>query len=243
MTPDPILTSQISDWLNTSPKQRSLEDGALLLLRLNANRIMYQQILRNRLAEKLEYELQKHLNIRLHGLTRAEVAKVERQVMPRLKKELANGEEYRGRRADHDSLPDKVKALYERNGTRWRQMHRLFETLKTMRDAQPCDRHELVHQLVQLDDAYRTDWEKYDHWTPEDEEPEAEPEPTEAGVREIIAARKAISYGRKKLASETDEEKRAALLIPVKNAVSVLRSANQTFRPDTIDALKELGAW
>ena len=243
MTPDPILTSQISDWLNASPKQRSLEDGALLLLRLNANRIMYQQILRNRLAEKLEYELQKHLNIRLHGLTRAEVAKVEKQVMPRLKKELANGEEYRGRRADHNSLPDKVKELYERNGTRWRQMHRLFETLKTMRDAQPCDRHELVHQLVQLDDAYRADWEKYDHWTPEDEEPEAEPEPTEAGVREIIAARKAISYGRKKLANETDEEKRAALLIPVKNAVSVLRSANQTFRPDTIDALKELGAW
>lgn len=243
MTPDPILTSQISDWLNASPKQRSLEDGALLLLRLNANRIMYQMILRNRLAEKLEYELQKHLNIRLHGLTRAEVAKVEKQVMPRLKKELANGEEYRGRRADHDSLPDKVKALYEHNGTRWRQMHRLFETLKTMRDAQPCDRHELVHQLVQLDDAYRADWEKYDHWTPEDEEPEAEPEPTEAGVREIIAARKAISYGRKKLATETDETKRAALLIPVKNAVSVLRSANQTFRPDTIDALKELGAW
>lgn len=243
MTPDPILTSQISDWLNASPKQRSLEDGALLLLRLNANRIMYQMILRNRLAEKLEYELQKHLNIRLHGLTRAEVAKVEKQVMPRLKKELANGEEYRGRRADHDSLPDKVKALYERNGTRWRQMHRLFETLKTMRDAQPCDRHELVHQLIQLDDAYRTDWEKYDHWQPEDEEPEAEPEPTEAGVREIIAARKAISYGRKKLASETDEEKRAALLIPVKNAVSVLRSANQTFREDTIAALKELGAW
>ena len=243
MTPDPILTSQISDWLNASPKQRSLEDGALLLLRLNANRIMYQQILRNRLAEKLEYELQKHLNIRLHGLTRAEVAKVEKQVMPRLKKELANGEEYRGRRADHDSLPDKVKALYERNGTRWRQMHRLFETLKTMRDAQPCDRHELVHQLVQLDDAYRADWEKYDHWTTEDEEPEAEPEPTEAGVREIIAARKAISYGRKKLASETDEAKRAALLIPVKNAVSILRSANQTFRPDTIEALKELGAW
>lgn len=243
MTPDPILTSQISDWLNASPKQRSLEDGALLLLRLNANRIMYQQILRNRLAEKLEYELQKHLNIRLHGLTRAEVAKVEKQVMPRLKKELTNGEEYRGRRADHDSLPDKVKALYERNGTRWRQMHRLFETLKTMRDAQPCDRHELVHQLVQLNDAYRADWEKYDHWTPEDEEPEAEPEPTEAGVREIIAARKAISYGRKKLASETDEAKRAALLIPVKNAVNVLRSANQTFREDTIDALKELGAW
>lgn len=243
MTPDPILTSQISDWLNASPKQRSLEDGALLLLRLNANRIMYQMILRNRLVEKLEYELQKHLNIRLHGLTRAEVAKVEKQVMPRLKKELANGEEYRGRRTDHDSLPDKVKALYEKNGTRWRQMHRIFETLKTMRDAQPCDRHELVHQLVQLDDAYRTDWEKYDHWTPEDEEPEAEPEPTEAGVREIIAARKAISYGRKKLASETDEEKREALLIPVKNAVSVLRSANQTFRPDTIDALKELGAW
>ena len=243
MTPDPILTSQISDWLNASPKQRSLEDGALLLLRLNANRIMYQQILRNRLTEKLEYELQKHLNIRLHGLTRAEVAKVEKQVMPRLKKELANGEEYRGRRADHDSLPDKVKELYEHNGTRWRQMHRLFETLKTMRDAQPCDRHELVHQLVQLDDAYRADWEKYDHWQPEDEEPEAEPEPTEAGVREIIAARKAISYGRKKLASETDEAKRAALLIPIKNAVSVLRSANQTFRPDTIDALKELGAW
>ena len=243
MTPDPILTSQISDWLNASPKQRSLEDGALLLLRLNANRIMYQMILRNKLTEKLEYELQKHLNIRLHGLTRAEVAKVEKQVMPRLKKELANGEEYRGRRADHDSLPDKVKALYERNGTRWRQMHRIFETLKTMRDAQPCDRHELVHQLVHLDDAYRADWEKYDHWTPEDEEPEAEPEPTEAGVREIIAARKAISYGRKKLASETDEAKRAALLIPVKNAVSVLRSANQTFRPDTIDALKELGAW
>ena len=62
-------------------------------------------------------------------------------------------------------------------------------------------------------------------------------------MREIIAARKAISYGRTKLATETDEAKRDALLIPIKNAVSVLRSANQTFRPDTVEALKELGAW
>lgn len=96
MTPthDPKLTAQMQAWLQAEPAGRDLRQGAEMLLRLTRNRILYNNILRrpDKMAAKLEYELRKHLRIRLDGLTRQGVVLMEREVMPRAAATLASGQ-------------------------------------------------------------------------------------------------------------------------------------------------------
>lgn len=86
MAMDLKLTEDIRRWLDTPPAERDVKAGAELLLRLNRNRFMYHRALARPQAmlPKLEYELKKHLRIRLDGLTAADVAAMEREVMPRV---------------------------------------------------------------------------------------------------------------------------------------------------------------
>ena len=86
---DDRLTQDIRLWLDSPQEQRSLEQGAEMLLRLNRNRYMHAQILRRRNFAKLEYELQKHLRIRLEGLTTREVALMEQEALPKIEESLA----------------------------------------------------------------------------------------------------------------------------------------------------------
>ena len=156
---DDRLTQDIRLWLDSPQEQRSLEQGALLLLRLNRNRFMHANILRRQNWDMLTYELQKHLRIRVEGLTAHQVAKMESEALPRIAKTIATqapvistdadhpAAEYHGRRPDHDALPEQVRALYDRNGDLFFKMKNLFETLKKMEDATPCDRYELLKQL------------------------------------------------------------------------------------------------
>ena len=69
---DPKFTQELVDWLNSDhSSDEKIREGADLLLRINRNRLLYQQIMRTpqRLLKKLEYELKKHLVIRNDGLT------------------------------------------------------------------------------------------------------------------------------------------------------------------------------
>ncbi len=63
---DQQLTKDIAAWLNLSPEERDIEAGALLLLRINRNRFLYNNIVARpkALADKLEAELKKYLRIR-----------------------------------------------------------------------------------------------------------------------------------------------------------------------------------
>lgn len=86
MAMDLKLTEDIRRWLDTPPAERDIKAGAELLLRLNRNRFLYHRALARPQAmlPKLEYELKKHLRLRLDGLTAADVAAMEREVMPRV---------------------------------------------------------------------------------------------------------------------------------------------------------------
>ena len=91
---DEKFTKAIQAWLMQEQEQRSLEEGALLLLRINRNQRLYSNIIRRRDLQKLEYELNKHLKIRLEGLTREQVAAMERQALPLIKETLASPAPY-----------------------------------------------------------------------------------------------------------------------------------------------------
>lgn len=251
---DDKLTKDIRLWLDSPQEQRSLELGAEMLLRLNRNRYMNAQILRRRNFAKLEYELKKHLRIRLEGLTTREVALMEQEALPKIEESLAQGQPtistdndqpegvFRGRRADHDTLPADIQALYERNGEIYYKMKQLFETLKGMEDATPCDRHELLGQLVACDKEYRKNWNAYDTWSAVAAGSVNEPAATttQPTVQELQAARKYLSSNKPKLAA-AEGDAANALREKMQQRVSLLLSAGQGFEPAYQSELEALG--
>lgn len=251
---DDKLTQDIRLWLDSPQEQRSLELGAEMLLRLNRNRYMNAQILRRRNFAKLEYELNKHLRIRLEGLTTREVALMEQEALPKIEESLAQGQPtistdndqpegvFRGRRADHDTLPANLQALYERNGEIYFKMKQLFETLKGMEDATPCDRHELLGQLVAYDKEYRDNWNAYDTWSAVAAGSVTEPAATAQlpTAQELQAARKYLSSNKPKLAA-AEGDAANALREKMQQRVSLLISAGQGFEPAYQSELEALG--
>lgn len=258
---DERLTQNVQEWLDSPQEERSLEQGALLLLRLNRNRFMHANILRRQNWDKLTYELQKHLRIRLEGLTAHQVAKMESEAMPRIAKTIADhapvistdadhpAAEYHGQRKDHDALPEQLRALYDRNGGLFFKMKNLFETLKKMEDATPCDRHELLTQLVEMDREYRANWNTYDTWASVTngaacdaqggEEPTAD-DAAKVPPEQVSAARKFLSIGRKRLA-ELSEDDAAALKAKMQQRVDLILAAGHGFAPAYRSDLEKLG--
>ena len=159
---DQKLTKQIQDWLNAMPDQQDIVKGATMLLQLNRNRILYQNILRNpvKLKGKLVYELQKHLNIRLDGLTVQDVKvmddKVRREVLPTVARESAKvgatPDDRKGWRKDHEQLPAAVQQLFYDAHAKMVEMRSIHERLKLMENDRPCDRYPYLKQLIKLHD-------------------------------------------------------------------------------------------
>lgn len=247
---DERLTKDIQQWLDSPQEQRSLEKGAEMLLRLNRNRYMNAQILRRANFAKLEYELRKHLKIRLDGLTTREVALMEQNHLPRISEMLEaqpvidadadhNAGNFSGRREDHDELPEDIQALYERNGEIYFKMKQIFETLKGMEDATPCDRHEYLLQLIELDKEYRENWNAYDTWSAvaAGSAKDAAQAPT---PNQLQAARKYLSENKPKLA-EAEGDAADTLRSKMQQRVQLLVTAGQSFDPDYKSELETLG--
>ena len=91
-----------------------------------------------------------------------------------------------GKRADHDSLPDEIKALYVENLDivhRMRELHLKLRTLSS--EKSPCpdsDRYPFLKELISLDKHLHANWDTYDHYVAQppvvpEPSPAAEPEP------------------------------------------------------------------
>ena len=196
---DNSFTMKMQRWLQKPRGQKSLEDGATMLLQLNRNRFMHASILRLQLWEKLEYELNKYLRIRLDGMTAEAIERMQREVMPSVERTLldepnvtvvkpvikASGRRKlkdiapvaeistdadhtnvakvaKGRRGDHDSLPEEIQKLWDDNAEVWFRIKALYNHLLTMENALPCDRYEYLKQLAELDKRYHDNLAKYD---------------------------------------------------------------------------------
>lgn len=253
---DDKFTKDLQQYLTTPRDERDYERGALLLLQLNRNRFMHAHLVRRKNWDKLEYELKKHLNIRLEGLTTREVQEMEKRELPRIRLSMEarrpilstdkdfTGGTYKGRREDHDNLPAEVQALYERNADLYFKMKQTFETLKTMEDQTACDRHELLTILVGLDKEYRANWNAYDTFgneaagpSPDTGEAEAQ---TTATPQQVNAARKYLSQNKTKVAT-LEGEAAETLLAKMQQRVNLLLSAGQTFAKEQQEELAALG--
>lgn len=188
---DHELTKKIRAWLETPEEQRDLEEGALLVLRLSNNRIMYQGFQRNlkRSAKMIAYQLQKYYNFRVKDLTHQEVAEMAAEVKKIVEKDnlqaippLAKSSESvgespspelvaaikKGKRVDHDTLPEDIQALYIENLNilqRMRNLHAKLELLSVENATCPdSERYPFLKELIALDKQYHENWHTYDHF-------------------------------------------------------------------------------
>lgn len=168
------LTPKIKEWLDTPADQRDIAAGAELLLRVNRNRILYNNILRNpaKHAPTLEYQLQRIYKQRMidttHEEVRAMMARVDDIAKNRGLAKSERSEFQRGKRADHDQLPPEVQQLYVDNADimrRMRDAHTKLRLINSTNSTCPdSDRFPLAKDIIRLDLQYRDNWNLYDHY-------------------------------------------------------------------------------
>lgn len=187
---DKEFTKAISVWLSTSREERDVVAGAELLLRLTGNRQFYATacVRPDVVHDHVEYELKKHLSIReaghntetLRALERgllSEFSAMEESAVVSVADESMDDDAYveraageaehvvrRGRRADHDELPEYIQQIVEDNSVRYEQMRVLYNRLLSLQDAAPCDRKEDIFQLDKLHKEWGAAWKVYDHY-------------------------------------------------------------------------------
>lgn len=184
---DKEFTLKLQDWLNTPASERDYEQGALFLLQLTNNKILYRNICRDpkRHGEFIEFKIKRYLQYRLQDLTHEEVQDMQRKVdsivaehaldkTPSLsgenKEALSEAEQFRaGKRADHDTLPPEIQALFVENADIMRKMRELHLQLRNLSaQSTTCpdsDRFPFLKELIELDKRYHRNWQVYDNFT------------------------------------------------------------------------------
>ena len=205
---DPKFTEKLKKWFDSEHTDANIREGALLLLQMNNNRHLYQLINFDPQGklELLKYELQKHLNYRIEGMTIDDVRDYDKKVTPILQTAVDKTSEAdniakqlaphlpvvesenldsivpsaivaKGKRADHDQLPENIQAIWENNCALWKKIKEHFEACKAY--DMSCDRYEGLHaadedfkrMLLTLKEeyyAYKQAMDVYDHAKPGD---------------------------------------------------------------------------
>lgn len=178
------FTERVQKWLDTPESERDYNEGAMLLLKLTGNQIMYRNLTMRRTRQSEEfivYQLKRRLKFRLAQLTHEQVEQMQRQVDGIVqkrhleKKESAPASEFKaGKRGDHDELPDEIQALYVENLSIVQKMRELHLKLRSLSlDNAPCpdsERYPFLKELISLDKKLHSNWEAYDHYTGADGE-------------------------------------------------------------------------
>ena len=171
---DNKFTELIKQWLETPSNQRDYSVGALYLLKLSGNQIMYRNVVAqlDRRHDFVDYQIQKYYNFRVQALTHAQVEEMQQKVDVIVAEHIslaANADEHKtGKRIDHDSLPDEIKAKYVENLSILQRMRELHLKLRSLSlDTAPCpdsERYPFLKELIELDKKMHTNWEEYDHF-------------------------------------------------------------------------------
>ena len=176
MATDNKFTELIKQWLDTPADERDYTVGALYLLKLSGNQIMYRNIMANpsRKAEFIEYNIRKYYNFRVQALTHAQVEEMQKQVDVIAQEHFSLEENNpakdfkKGKRDDHDDLPDDIQALYVENLSivqRMREVHLKLRSLSTEDSTCPdSERSPFLKELIELDKRLHSNWEQYDHY-------------------------------------------------------------------------------
>lgn len=173
---DHKLTEEIGSWLATPEKDRDWDKGAIFVLKLSGNRILFNNIMRciDRRHDVIEYQIKKYYNFRVQDLTHEQVSEMAKQVDDIVKTNIplaveADENRAKGKRPDHDQLPDAVKAFYVENLSILRKMRELHLKLRsTSVNNAPCpdsERFPFLKEIIKLDKQLHDNWKAYDEYS------------------------------------------------------------------------------
>lgn len=165
-----------------------------------------------------------------------------------------------GKRLDHETLPDDVKALYEENLPLLQRQRAKFERMKLlyrqMRDQQtsesgaPCDIEETVHQLqeaaqevVEMNDRRLSNWQKYDSYNATESESTVADEP-KVNVQSVNATYVSKNIEKLALLAKQPENRveYVKLLKKVQQRIDLMESDGwRVEKPRWIELFKEAG--
>lgn len=174
---DKEFTNKLQTWLSLPREDRDWDEGALMLLQLTGNKIMYRNLSVNPegKANFIEGKLQQYLEFRLAELTHEQVKEMEQQVTAIVKEHTefkSDDNEAKnfkaGKRADHDALPEDIQALYVENLDLVHRMRELHLKLRTMSTTDSTcadsDRYPFLKEFIKLDKKLHDNWNVYDHF-------------------------------------------------------------------------------
>ena len=224
---DKLFRARVEEWLSKKKHtEADLANGAMMVLQCNRNRAMYNTMMRkpSHYEEKMVYELKKHLAYLQNDMNLDDVKNLEKQILPvihhvvmavpeedegtKLPAPARSSEEpyeqtdaivARGKRTDHDTLPETIRAIWDKNAERYKKIKQAHETCKTLTAA--CDRYEFTSAMAELWADYKKDFDTYDHYVlvPVNEEGGTQTPPSDEvqfsaeDVKAIKAARPYIS--------------------------------------------------
>ena len=189
------LTERLQDFLDTPREDRDWNEGAILLLQLTNNTIMYRNLSINTKgkAEFIEGKLRAFLKSRREVEAHDEVIILQEQVNAIIEnrtefKEDNEAKEFKaGKRADHDKLPEDIQALYVENLDLVHRMRELHLRLRLLSDSTKqvlaAERKPLLDEFINLDKKLHANWDAYDHFVTKAETAEnnkSEEQPKEA---------------------------------------------------------------
>lgn len=261
---DNILTAKIYNFLQLEkPTEEQIIEGATLLLKCNPNRerSIYNNALRRPSATLpwIRADLKKYYDIRQRGLTTEQVEEFNNETVQRVSETLSIVPEglekdnddisqipqlgTRGKREDHDKLPEAIQAIWHKNAERWKRMRQLHVQLSQLiakSDYSPCDGNELCYLLRKTDTDIRNDYAIYDSYVLEEpknkEEGKDKMEVFTDNVKTIQNARTTISRGLARKSEHNDKS-----LQKMQDAVNTLTELKQTIKLDTAKKLQSLG--
>ena len=174
---DKTFTDKLQTWLSLPREQRDWDEGALMLLQLTGNKIMYRNLSVNPegKANFIEGKLQQYLEFRLAELTHEQVKEMQHAVEEIVKEHTefkSDDNEAKnfkaGKRADHDTLPEEIQALYVENLDLVHRMRELHLKLRTMSTTDSTcadsDRYPFLKEFIKLDKKLHDNWNVYDHF-------------------------------------------------------------------------------
>lgn len=174
---DKEFTNKLQTWLSLPREDRDWDEGALMLLQLTGNKIMYRNLSVNPegKANFIEGKLQQYLEFRLAELTHEQVKEMQHAVEEIVKEHTefkSDDNEAKnfkaGKRADHDTLPEEIQALYVENLDivhRMRELHLKLRTMSTTDSTcADSDRYPFLKEFIKLDKKLHDNWNVYDHF-------------------------------------------------------------------------------
>lgn len=182
---DKNFTARIAMWLNTAPKSRDLAQGALMLLQLSSNRIEYNNVMADlqRKADYLATRLRYYYKFRVQALSHEDVAEVvskaemiAEQTASKIEKAQTEAPKTKGKRPDHDSLPDDIKAAWVENLDLARRISECHRQLRAMSASKArctdSDRYPLAQEIIRCDKLLHKNYNAYDSYVAVNNTPE-----------------------------------------------------------------------